>query len=75
MQFSQGNFSRGYLETGGQTADILQKVAINITSIEKCRQLYDYQTDRFPLTDRHLCAGDLAGGKDTCAVIMKFLKQ
>lgn len=60
-------FNRGFTEVGGRTADHLQKVELAIIDNNKCRSLYDDQ-ENYNIDDTQLCAGELAGGKDTCQV-------
>lgn len=57
--------SSGYIEVGGSTSDILQKVQLDIIDNEQCSQLYNDE-DNYHIYPSQLCAGVLKGGKDTC---------
>ncbi|CRL05180.1 CLUMA_CG018056, isoform A [Clunio marinus] len=55
----------GYTEVAGSTSDILQKVQLDIIDNQKCKSVYDDE-DNYKIYDSQMCAGVLAGGKDTC---------
>lgn len=55
----------GYTEVGGSTSDVLQKVQLDIISNQQCSTLYN-DDDNYRIFTSQICAGVLAGGKDTC---------
>lgn len=59
----------GFLGVGQLTSDILQKVELNIIPLQQCKNLYNDQSNKYNLNTDQLCAGELAGGKDTCGVM------
>jgi secreted trypsin-like serine protease len=58
----------GFLETGGRIADVLQKVELSVIPNNQCKEIYKDQADDYKINGKQLCAGELAGGKDTCQV-------
>ncbi|VVC36247.1 Serine proteases, trypsin family, serine active site,Peptidase S1, PA clan,Serine proteases, trypsin [Cinara cedri] len=60
----------GSIQYGDQSSEDLLKVDINIIDNAKCNQLYESEKKRKTLNrgiiDSMICAGDLAGGHDTC---------
>jgi prostasin len=55
----------GFTEVGGNTADILQKVELSIIDNKRCNELYN-DPENYDIDGTQICAGELAGGKDTC---------
>lgn len=54
----------GYTREGAwKLSDILQKVTVPLVSQEECNKAASYNGD---ITDRMICAGLAAGGKDSC---------
>lgn len=60
-----GNVSGwGYLVENGAPSNQLQVVQVPLVSLEECRDVYGYED----ITERMVCAGYAAGGKDACQV-------
>lgn len=75
MSLLNCKYLRGFTEVGGRTADVLQKVELSIIPNQKCRDIYK-DVDSYNINNKQLCAGEQAGGKDTCQVNnfkLKFL--
>ncbi len=53
------------LASSDRNADILQQLAIPIVSQTVCQQAYAEEPD--PILDTMICAGEKAGGKDSCS--------
>lgn len=47
---------------GSAFPDELQEAAVTVTDHEDCKKIYEFST--FPVTDKHICAGD--SGQDAC---------
>lgn len=62
----------------GRTADILQKVELDVIENIQCGRLlqllFDSPND-YAVDETQLCAGELIGGKDTCQVKKKSFLQ
>lgn len=61
----------GKVEYGGDKSDELLKVALDLVPNAECAARYEpAKRIRKGIVDNQICAGVLAGGKDTCQVIM-----
>lgn len=63
-----------YLSVGGKTSDVLRTVTLNIVGNNICKTYYEKKKKergglKNGLLDEQLCAGNIAGGFDTCQVI------
>jgi len=56
----------GYTETAGQTSDELMKVELDIIDNVQCNRYFEDAKLDNGILETQLCAGDLAGSKDTC---------
>ena len=54
--------------SGGRLASILQKVSVPIMENTKCQEWFSDKKKSVVLSDRSMCAGFEAGGKDACQV-------
>jgi len=61
-----------YLILGDRSSDHLLKVDLDLINNRQCNKLYEAESKTRTLNrgiiDSMLCAGDLAGGHDTCLV-------
>lgn len=73
LQFTK-QFNKNLLfEKGGQQSNDLLKVALDIITNTQCSQMYGQTKKlRSGIVNSQICAGYLAGGKDTCQVILIF---
>lgn len=59
---------------GGEQSNDLLKVALDIISSTQCNQMYGTSKRlRFGIIESQICAGYLAGGKDTCQVNYTYI--
>lgn len=54
----------GYTQYSGAISNELMKVQIDIVSNALCKKVYE--DERLSIDQRHICAGVLSGGRDTC---------
>lgn len=60
----------GRMTPEGNSSTILQEVDLQVYSDKECKDIYKEK-----LTEHMICAGDMTGEKDACAVSKKFCKQ
>lgn len=55
----------GFTQYGGSLSNNLMKVLLPMISIDTCKRSFE-DDDRIVVNENQICAGVLAGGKDTC---------